>query len=139
MEVKNNAEIEKTMFNFFKTDSDNKPKALVAVVKDSQVIIKTTTGGSLRAIGYGMSGTVLNCQISPDFKHVVATTDKGVVCISDPMQGGTKRTFGTTTFGQPNGKAVSASWIDNETLLVNTDKGHTFSLKIKTGSTRKLV
>lgn len=125
------------MFNFFKTDSNNKPKALVAVVKDSQVIIKTTTGGTIRAIGYGMNGKAINCQISPDFKYVVATTDKGYICISETAVGGVKRTFSKGSFGT-GGNPISASWIDNETILVNTDKGNTYSIKIATGAVRKL-
>lgn len=125
------------MFGFFKSSSD-KSQTLFAVVKNGQVTIKTSTNVVIRAIGYGMNGKAVNCQVSPDSKHVVATTDKGYVCISDIAVGGIKRAFGTTTFGQAGGKAINATWSDDETLLVNTDKGYAFSLKIKTGSTRKM-
>lgn len=125
------------MFNFFKSDSDKKTRSLIAVVKCSQVQIKTTNNGFIRAIGYGQCGNPRNCQVSPDFKYVVATTDKGYICISETAVGGIKRTFNKGSFGT-GGYPISASWIDNETVLVNTDKGNTYSIKIATGGARKL-
>ena len=126
------------MFNLFKSGSKDKTVALVAVVNGAQVSIKTTQNGFVRIIGYGNHGKPLNCQVSPDFKSVVATTDKGIICLSDINVGGIRRTFGTTAMFGPGAKAVSASWIDNERVLVNTDKGTAYELKVTTGATRKI-
>lgn len=126
------------MFNLFKSDSQDKAVALVAVIKGAQVNIKTTKNGFIRAIGYGNFGKPINCQVSPDFKLVIATTDKGIICLSDTNVGGIRRTFGTTSMFGPGAKAISASWINNEKVLVNTDKGTSFELNIKTAGTRKL-
>ena len=126
------------MFNLFKSESQDKPVALVAVIKGSQVNIKTTKNGFIRAISYGNFGNPINCQVSPDFKLVIAATDKGIICLSETNVGGIRRTFGTTSMFGPGAKAISASWINNEKVLVNTNKGTNYELNVKTGGTKKI-
>lgn len=127
------------MFNFFSSKSNNTAQQLVAVVKGSQVAIKTVpTNHIKKTIGYGSNGKPLNCQVSPDLKLVVCTTDKGIVCISEIAVGGIKRTFGHTAQFGSGAQAINASWIDNKTILVNTNKGSAYQVEINTGASRKI-
>ncbi|MBD5303138.1 MAG: hypothetical protein HDS18_00080 [Bacteroides sp.] len=126
------------MFNLFKSDSQDKEVALVALINGSQVNIKSTKNVFISSIGYGNFGKPTNCQVSPDFKLVIATTDKGIICLSETNVGGIRRTFGTTTMFGSGAKAISASWINNEKVLVNTNKGTNYELNVRTGGTKKI-
>lgn len=129
------------MFNFFKSEKSNDGnRALVAILKNGNVIIKDPKSNStVRNILYGSTkGKPVNCQVSPDSQLVVATTDKGLVCISEIKSGSMIKEWGNTYKFGNGAKAISATWIDNETLIVATDKSTTYKLKYKSGITTKI-
>ena len=132
---------EKTMFSIFKSQSDS-AQPLIAVVTGKQVHLrKLNSKSAIKTYSYGgVNGYPISCQVSPDNVHVVAVTDNGHICISKTSSSGIFSTFGgnkCSTFGV-GAIPTSASWIDNENLLVSTNKGRSFQFNIKTRKTKNV-
>lgn len=124
------------MFNLFSSKPDSS-QPLVAIVNRSQVVLKKAKGGTtIRSISYGgVYGKPVSCQVSPDNKHVVVVTDNGKVCISDTDKSNVQRDYGgpkLSHFGV-GALVVGATWMDNENVIVTTNKGRVFQLNIKNG------